>query len=628
MMAQSYIVTHAAYLRKLDDLNQIVAVMPRNAQVEALQVGDYWTKLDFLDRNRQGWGASEWLLRMGTSDSPAQQPVAAQILDNLGPEKLLETLRHSDYYATEGVATRLRSSLTPTHLAQLLGLMRHAETALLRRNVLRVIGRLAEAHTPNKTHFVHQIFIQTSFVCALTTMLTNERSNEVLQDALWLLDTYCYPCFQAQKAVGAVVTNRDLDSAVRFRAMGVARRLLYASPTLLSDGDIDFIVGKMEDSDPWVRAEAAFICEVLKPAHVNTGQRSRLLSGLNLMWANERDRAVRPLVARAVDKANGDHHLSRTLRQEYERVDLPNEFVTLNGRIRVRSSLSLNRLQYYAGVLEAEQRAFFDLMGANFHQPVPKDTAQNMTLIVYGSRQTYREHMSGFVGWGTDAGGLYIERESTLYTFEHVVNDRYSTEDLIKHEFGHYLQGRYVYPGMWGEVGYHEQPKGWADEGMAEFLAGLEFDSAGQFYLSERAQYVKPELLCGDAPLCDLAGLLQRRAGYDVQTGEQFDYMNGWAFVYFLMKDRRALAQKLYASMRDGSYRLADFAALAGVNMAQLQGDWHAAMRDWCAQRSDEAEMDGTECVVHHFGDPPAPVQPAWHNGAGFQPQRVVRVVG
>ena len=49
----------------------------------------------------------------------------------------------------------------------------------------------------------------------------------------------------------------------------------------------------------------------------------------------------------------------------------------------------------------------------------------------------------------------------------------YSLEELFRHEFTHYLQGRYEVPGLWGQGKMYENERlSWFEEGNAEFFAG------------------------------------------------------------------------------------------------------------------------------------------------------------
>jgi microbial collagenase len=100
------------------------------------------------------------------------------------------------------------------------------------------------------------------------------------------------------------------------------------------------------------------------------------------------------------------------------------------------------------------------MMGADFSEPVPGDTNAALKVLIFGSKETYQEYMSTFVGFGRDAGGLYVEGDGILYTYDRSADgSTKGLEHLLDHEHAHYLQGRFVFPGVWGDEGYHTEPK-------------------------------------------------------------------------------------------------------------------------------------------------------------------------
>lgn len=74
----------------------------------------------------------------------------------------------------------------------------------------------------------------------------------------------------------------------------------------------------------------------------------------------------------------------------------------------------------------------------------------------------------------TDNGGIYIESWGKFFTWERTPSESiYTLEELFRHEFTHYLQGRYLCPGEWGEGPLYEgSGLTWVEEGGAEFQAG------------------------------------------------------------------------------------------------------------------------------------------------------------
>lgn len=77
-------------------------------------------------------------------------------------------------------------------------------------------------------------------------------------------------------------------------------------------------------------------------------------------------------------------------------------------------------------------------------------------------------------GVDTDNGGMYIEGWGRFFTYERTPDESiYTLEDLFRHEFTHYLQGRYMCPGDWNDGPMYRNPGlTWVEEGGAEFQAG------------------------------------------------------------------------------------------------------------------------------------------------------------
>lgn len=117
---------------------------------------------------------------------------------------------------------------------------------------------------------------------------------------------------------------------------------------------------------------------------------------------------------------------------------------------------------------------------AQFHRIVGSDEAlepgnadEIMNVVLYNSPDEYK--MNRFLyGYSTDNGGIYIEEIGTFFTFERTPKDSvFTLEELFRHEFTHYLQGRYLVPGLYGEGPLYEDERiTWLQEGNAEFLAG------------------------------------------------------------------------------------------------------------------------------------------------------------
>lgn len=96
-----------------------------------------------------------------------------------------------------------------------------------------------------------------------------------------------------------------------------------------------------------------------------------------------------------------------------------------------------------------------------------------LTAYVYNSPAEYKKYNTILYGLGTNNGGMYIESWGKFFTYERTIYEStYSLEDLFRHEFVHYLQGRFLCPGYFGESLYTGDRLTWIEEGSAEFNAG------------------------------------------------------------------------------------------------------------------------------------------------------------
>lgn len=121
---------------------------------------------------------------------------------------------------------------------------------------------------------------------------------------------------------------------------------------------------------------------------------------------------------------------------------------------------------------------------AQFHRMVgsdaplePENADSVLVAVVYDSRSDY-QYNSLLYGLSTSNGGMYIESWGTFFTYERKPEESiYTLEDLFRHEYVHYLQGRYLVPGLWGASPIYDNERlTWLEEGMAEFLAGSSRD--------------------------------------------------------------------------------------------------------------------------------------------------------
>jgi len=502
--------------------------------------------------------------------------------------ELLANLPYANYHCTEAIAKELAPGANETTLKVLLGQLTTEEQAWARRNAMRTLGRLAQQPATEPAHILITETYSNTVQQALVKTLAEEpadpsQTQDVVHDAIWILDTVFFPFLPMQEQLQALATKEETEPTLRFRALSSISRLIQDKSGLIKQDDLDFLTDLLQSDDKWMRAQAAFALEVLRDKQLNPARRDFITQALKSAWQDEEELLAKAYQARALDRFE-DTNLHEELKESYEAQYLSN---SMSGdRVLLHSGLPQEELPAFVSLMVNERSAFFDFMGLSFDTPVPGDLNDMITLILFASKAEYSEYMNAFIGYGANAGGLYLEREGILYTYQREEGQsRYTVEELVKHEFSHYLQGRYIFPGLWTDAEYHKEIKGWADEGLAEFFAGFTFDESGNYSYSAREAHL--DTLCG-VPRRNLTSLLNQNEGYN-QTGV-FDYANGWSFIFYMMTSRSDSAIRLFESFRDDTYKFEEFATIAGVPIENLQQEWHESLTWWCTI----TDKDGT----------------------------------
>lgn len=170
---------------------------------------------------------------------------------------------------------------------------------------------------------------------------------------------------------------------------------------------------------------------------------------------------------------NPDNDLSLDeLLDDIEAQLFPNTFYFDNQRIIIKTPLETQDVEplYYA--LKEVFSQFFRLSESK--QPVANDPNYVVEIIIYGTRDAYRAYQPLLYGTSSNNGGIYVEQWGQIFTFEREESESiYTLEELLKHEYSHYLVGRHLSQGGWGEGEFYEGDRiTWFNEGLAEYLSG------------------------------------------------------------------------------------------------------------------------------------------------------------
>ncbi|MEM7130421.1 MAG: collagenase [Chloroflexota bacterium] len=555
------------------------------------------------------------LLSTGSQSSGSESGLDIGAIMN--SQSLLAMVPYGDYYCIEAVASDLGETARYDDVQMLIELAAIAEIPWARRNALRVLGRLAERNQDEALQVLMRSVVAERMSALLLDQLRNEFSEDVLLEAVWLMDTFYFPHFAAQPALEQLIQNSQISADLRYRAMVATTRLIQAKEAL-SEADLHFLQGRLTSDESWLREYAAFAFTTMTRFVAQSNQKTQIVAIMEEAYRLEDDFAAQSAMVHALDIYQGSERLAE-LQLAFEAEHLANT-LTMD-HISIRSGLPAEELPVIIGLMATQEVLFFDLFGPSFQSPVLGSDSADLELLLFASHPLYQQYMNAFVGYGGDAGGLYFESENRLYTYQRTVGESFFTvEHLIQHEFTHYLMGRYVLPGVWSDVGYHEQPKGWIDEGTAEFFAEVGIDRG-----ISTDPYPRDRLLT----VCDRIGgqslqsLLVLRTGYD-EPGT-FDYDFAWTVMNYLIQHETPSVVNLFEALRNDKYKVEDFLTITGLPSLELvERDLRGTYGQECikaAQELREAELEALkDPLTGSIGPLPAgPLQAASISGHTHQ---------
>ncbi|MET9463639.1 collagenase [Streptomyces sp. NPDC006544] len=232
-------------------------------------------------------------------------------------------------------------------------------------------------------------------------------------------------------------------------------------------------------------------------------------------------------------------------KEDIERQIFPNTFTYDNGAIKVRTALDRATVDqlYYASKQVKTQ--FHRVLGTE--EPLAGDVNTTLNIVLYASRADYENYHPILTGYGTNNGGIYIENGATFYTYQRRVpqDSSLTLEELFRHEYTHYLNGRFAVPGSFGQGPWYEGDRTTAmDEGTAEFFDGGTRDNG----IAVRKSLVKGIIndTAGGGPRMTVDQLLH--ATYD---GDGFRFYNyAGTFFEFLWTEHPTLLKEMYGYLR------------------------------------------------------------------------------
>ncbi|MFF4289708.1 collagenase [Streptomyces sp. NPDC001633] len=213
--------------------------------------------------------------------------------------------------------------------------------------------------------------------------------------------------------------------------------------------------------------------------------------------------------------------------------------------ITVRTALDRGTVDqlYYASKQVKTQ--FHRVVGTE--EPLAGDTNSTLHIVLYASRADYENFQPLLTGLSTSNGGMYIEQGATFYTYQRRVpqDSTLTLEELFRHEYTHYLNGRWAVPGTFGSGPWYEGDRTTAmDEGTAEFFDGGTRDDG----IKVRKSLVRGIIAdtANGGPRMTVDQLLH--ATYD---GDGFRFYNyAGTFFEFLWAQHPSLLKEMYRNLR------------------------------------------------------------------------------
>ncbi|MFF8789767.1 collagenase [Streptomyces sp. NPDC015125] len=232
-------------------------------------------------------------------------------------------------------------------------------------------------------------------------------------------------------------------------------------------------------------------------------------------------------------------------KEDIEKRIFPRTYTYDNGTLKVRTALDravVDQLYYASKQVRAQ---FHRVLGTT--EPLTGDPNTTLTIVLYASRADYEVYHPLLTGMDTNNGGVYIEQGATFYTYQRRVpqDSSLTLEELFRHEYVHYLNGRFAVPGFFGEGPWYEGDRTTAmDEGSAEFFDGSTRDNG----IAVRRSLVRDIIAdtAGGKPRMSINAFLH--ATYDHDAFRFYSYAG--TFFEFLWRDHPAKLQEMYRYLR------------------------------------------------------------------------------
>ncbi|MDH6575782.1 collagenase [Kitasatospora sp. MAP5-34] len=243
-----------------------------------------------------------------------------------------------------------------------------------------------------------------------------------------------------------------------------------------------------------------------------------------------------------------------------------------NGAVEVHTALDKATVDqmYYASKQVKTQ--YFRVLGTDV--PLTGDVNTTLHIHLYASRSDYEVYHPLLTGMNTNNGGIYIERGATFYTYQRRVpqDSTLTLEELFRHEYTHYLNGRWAIPGYFGDPRWYANDLVTAmDEGTAEFFDGSSRDQ-GILVRKSLVQKLAQDEASG-LPRMTIGEIMHSRYA-DTPAFHFYNYAG--TFFEFLWQSHPSMIREMYGYQRADDPAGFDAWRTRVSNDAGLQAQYYA----------------------------------------------------
>ncbi|MBU3132632.1 collagenase [Clostridium gasigenes] len=249
------------------------------------------------------------------------------------------------------------------------------------------------------------------------------------------------------------------------------------------DGFIDFISylalkGELTEDNAWLINNGLYSIAKLSPVHSNPKEGLSVLTRCMEIYPYLSEQYLQ-VVSSIADNYNSTDDTGKEIDYDKVKAEAREKYLSKtykfdDGQVVIKAGdkVTEEKINSVYWASKEVQAQFFRVLGTDKAlENGNKDDV--LTIVIYNSPKEYKLNRL-INGLDVENGGMYIEGDGTFYTYERTSDESiYTLEELFRHEFTHYLQGRYLVPGMWGSGGIYEGNRlTWLEEGGAELFAG------------------------------------------------------------------------------------------------------------------------------------------------------------